>query len=162
VGWAIVHVGTMAALQALQPPGLNAQLGELILGFGTLGIACLWPVVGTIGAPILIAMMVTSGTNFAVGMVGSFASAAGRHAARGARSGGAVAGALAGGTLAGPAGVPVGASMGAGAGGTLALPLTSATESAEGINGGRRAIPSSRSARAADAAIALIKARARA
>jgi hypothetical protein len=75
VGWAIVHVGTMAALQALKPPSINASLGELILGFATLAVVCLWPVVGTIGAPWMIANMVTSGTNFAQSMVGAFSSA---------------------------------------------------------------------------------------
>jgi hypothetical protein len=155
---AIVHVGTMAALQALQPPSINASLGELILGFATLSVVCLWPVVGTIGAPWMIANMVTSGTNFAQSMVGAFSSAAGQHASRGLHSGGAVTGALVG-ALAGPEGAVAGASFGGKAGGALALPLTSASESAEGVNEGRRAIPSSRSARVADAAIGLIKAR---
>jgi hypothetical protein len=158
VGWAIVHVGTMAALQALQPPSISASLGELILGFTTLAVVCLWPVVGTIGAPWMIAKMVTSGTNFAQSMVGAFSSAAGQHAARGLQSGGAVTGALVG-ALAGPQGAVAGASFGGKAGSTLALPLSSAIESAEGVNEGRRAIPSSRSAEVADAAIGLIKAR---
>ena len=158
VGWAIVHVGTMAGLQALQPPSFNAQLGELILSFGTLCVVCLWPVVGTIGAPFLIAKMVTGGTNFASGMVGAFSSAAGQHAAQGVQAGGAVGGALVGGTM-GPAGAAVGALLGGVGGRGLALPITSATESAEGVNEGRRAIPSSRSAKVADAAIGLIKAR---
>jgi hypothetical protein len=159
VGWAIIHIATMAGLQALQPPSLNAQLGELLLSFGALAVVCLWMVVGTIGAPKLIAKAVTSGTNFATGMVGGFASAAGRHAARGLQAGGAVTGALVGGATAGPAGAAAGASWGSKAGGALALPLTSATESAEGVNEGRRPIPSSRSAAVADAAIGLIKAR---
>ena len=122
VGWAIVHIATMAGLQALQPPSLNAQLGELLLSFGALAVVCLWMVVGTIGAPKLIANAVTSGTNFATGMVGGFASAAGQHAARGLKAGGAVAGALVGGAHAGPAGAPAGASWGSKAGGALALP----------------------------------------
>jgi len=159
VGWAIVHIATMAGLQALQPPSLNAQLGELLLSFGALAVVCLWMVVGTIGAPKLIANAVTSGTNFATGMVGGFASAAGQHAARGLKAGGAVTGALVGGAHAGPTGAAAGASWGSKAGGALALPIASATESAEGVNEGRRPIPSSRSAAVADAAIGLIKAR---
>jgi hypothetical protein len=159
VGWAIVHIATMAGLQALQPPSLNAQLGELLLSFGALGVVCLWMVVGTIGAPKLIANAVISGTNFATGMVGGFTSAAGQHAARGLQAGGAVAGALVGGAHAGPVGAAAGASLGGKAGSAVALPLSSATESAEGVNEGRRAIPSSRSAGVADAAIGLIKAR---
>jgi hypothetical protein len=112
----------------------------------------------------MIAKMVTSGTNFAQSMVGSFASAAGQHAARGLQAGGSVTGALVGST-AGPGGAAAGASLGGAAGGALALPITSATESAEGVNEGRRefegrrAIPSSRSAKVADAAIGLIKVR---
>jgi len=158
-GWAIVHVGTMAGLQALQPPSFNAQLGELLLSFASLTVVCLWPVVGTIGAPVLIAKMVTSGTNFASGMVGAFSSTAGQHAARGIQAGGSVTGALFGGAMGGPAGAAAGAARGGKVGSALALPITSATESAEGVNEGRRAIPSSRSAKAADAAIGLIKAR---
>jgi hypothetical protein len=30
IGWAIVHIGTMAGLQTLQPPSLNDQLGQLL------------------------------------------------------------------------------------------------------------------------------------
>jgi hypothetical protein len=70
VGWAIVHIGTMAAFQALSPPSLTTPLGELLLAFGVFAVVCLWPVVGTIGAPCLIAMTVTSGANFAQSMVG--------------------------------------------------------------------------------------------
>src|SRR6516225_748641 len=112
IGWALVHVGTMAAFQALQPPSLNASLGELVLAFSTLAIACLWPVVGTIGAPFLIARMVTSGTNFAADMMGSFASVAGQHASRGIQGAAPVAGALMGLGLAGAAGSGVGATLG--------------------------------------------------
>ena len=79
--------------------------------------------------------------------------------ARGLQTGGALAGALVGGAHAGPAGAVAGASLGGQVGNAVALPLTSATESAEGVNEGRRAIPSSRSAGVADAAIGLIKAR---
>jgi hypothetical protein len=160
VGWAIVHIGTMAGLQALQPPSLNAQLGELLLSFATFSVVCLWPIVGTIGAPWMIAKMVTSGTNFAHSMIGAFASTAGQHASRGLAAGGAVTGALVGGATAGPAGVAAGALLGGAAGNATALPMVSATESAEGVNEGRRAIPSSRSAAVADAAIGLIKNRA--
>ena len=63
------------------------------------------------------------------------------------------------GALAGPEGAVAGASLGSKASSALALPLSSAIESAEGVNEGRRVIPSSRSAEVADAAIGLIKAR---
>jgi hypothetical protein len=159
VGWAIVHIGTMAGLQALQPPSLNAQLGELLLSFGAFAVVCLWAVVGTIGAPYLIAKTVTSGANFAQYMVGGFASTAGQHVSRTLPAGGAVTGAAVGGLAGGPAGAAAGANAGAQAGSILATPITSATESAEGVNEGRRPIPSSRSAAVADAAIGLIKAR---
>jgi hypothetical protein len=159
VGWAIVHIGTMAAFQALQPPSLNAELGELLLALGVFAVVCLWPVVGTIGAPLLIANMVTSGTNFAGHMIGNFVSVAGQHAARGIQSAGAVGGALAGSGIAGVAGAHVGASLGAGAGEALALPVGAITQSAEGVREGRQPVSSSRSAAAADVAIGLIKAR---
>jgi hypothetical protein len=159
IGWAIVHIGTMAAFQALRAPSFNAELGELVLSFATLSVVCLWPVVGTIGAPWMIAKMVTSGTNFAHSMMGAFASTVGQHAARGLQSGARVTGALVGGAAGGPAGAAAGAMVGDKAGEAMAAPVISATESAEGVNEGRRAIPSSRSAEVADAAIGLIKAR---
>ena len=159
IGWAIVHVGTMAALQLLKPPSWNAGLGELILTGIVLGVICLWMAVGTIGAPVWIARTVTRGTNFASDMMGNFASAAGQHAARGAEKGGAVAGALAG-SLGGPSGAAIGAGLGSGAGSVAGSLITSATQSAEGVNGGRNAIPSSRSAGLADMAIKGIKSRA--
>jgi hypothetical protein len=159
IGWAIVHVGTMAALGFLKTPSWNAGLGELILTGIVLGIICLWMAVGTIGAPFWIARTVTRGTNFASDMIGNFASAAGQHAARGVERGGAVAGAVAG-SLGGPSGAAVGASLGSGVGSTAGSLVTSATQSAEGVNGGRYAIPSSRSAGIADMAISGIKSRA--
>ena len=159
VGWALVHVGTMAAFQALQPPSLNASLGELVLAFSTLAIACLWPVVGTIGAPFLIARMVTSGTNFAADMIGSFASVAGQHTSRGIQTAAPVAGALMGLGLAGAAGSGVGATLGEAASKALSYPVAAATQSAEAATEGRQPISSSRSRGAADAAIGFIKGR---
>jgi hypothetical protein len=122
-------------------------------------VVCLWMIVVTIGAPMLIARAVVSGTNFAAGLVGGFASAAGQHAASGVQSGSAVTGALAGSSM-GPAGAALGESAGAMAGGAGAALITSATQAAEGINGEQAAIPNSRSAGIADAAIKGIKARA--
>jgi hypothetical protein len=159
IGWAIGHVGTMAALKTLQAPSWNASLGVLVLSFITLAVICLWMIVVTIGAPALIARSVTSGTNFAAGLVGGFASSAGQHAANATQSGGAVAGALAG-SAGGPAGAALGASIGGMAGGVAAAPIGSATEAAGGISGEHNAVPSSRSAGVADAAIAMIKKRA--
>lgn len=159
VGWSLVHIGTMAALQNLQSPSWNASLGQLIVSFITLAIICLWMVVGTIGAPMLIARSVTHGTNFAAGLVGGYATALGAHAGNAARSGGAVAGALAGSSM-GPAGAASGASFGAMAGNVGAAAIGSATQSVDGVNGGSHAIPSSRSAGVADAAIGIIKKRA--
>jgi hypothetical protein len=159
VGWALAHVGTMAALQNLQAPSWNASLGQLILSFITLAVICLWMVVGTIGAPALIAWSVTHGTNFAAGLVGTYASAAGQHASSAVKSGATVAGALAGSSM-GPAGAVTGASIGAMAGNVASAPIASATQSAEGVNGSRHPIPSSRSAAAADLALKAIKARA--
>jgi hypothetical protein len=159
VGWAIVHIGTMAAFNALQPPSWHASFGELLLSLLALSIACLVPVLGTIGAPFMIARMVTSGTNFAHSMMGGLGSAAGQHAANLAGSAGAVGGALAG-AYAGPAGAMAGATLGGKAGGAAASLISSASQSVSGINGGQQPVPSSRSAKIADAAIGLIKRRA--
>ena len=159
VGWAIGHIGTMAAIQNLQPPSWTAPLFQLVVSGLALGVVCLWMVVATIGAPMLIAKAVTSGTNFAAHLMGGYATAAGQHAARGVQAGAAVTGALVGGAAGGPVGADIGAAWGGNTGKALAMPITSATESAEGVNGGRQAVPSSRSAAVADAAIELIKAR---
>jgi hypothetical protein len=152
IGWAIVHIGTMAALQNLQAPSWTASLFQLVLSGIVIGIVCLWMIFGTICAPLLIVRAVTSGSNFAAELFGGFASAAGQHGAHGVRAGSAVGGALIGSTM-GPAGAIAGASMGAQVGNAGAALVTSATEAAEGVNGERRAIPSSRSAGIADAAI---------
>jgi hypothetical protein len=159
IGWALVHVGTMAALQILQPPSWKASLGTMFLSLATLAIVCLWMVVGTIGAPKLIAWGVTTGTNFAAGLVGAYASAAGQHASNAVKSGATVAGAFAGSSM-GPAGAVTGAGIGAMAGSAAAAPIASVTQSAEGVSGARHPIPSSRSAGAADLALKAIKARA--
>jgi hypothetical protein len=152
VGWALVHIGTMAALQNLQAPSWTASLFQLVLSGASLGVVCLWMVVGTIGAPFLIARAVTSGSNFAAELVGGVAGAAGQHAAHGVKSGTAVAGALVGSTM-GPGGALAGVNLGTQMGNAGAALVASATESAEGVSGERRAIPSSRSAGIADAAI---------
>jgi hypothetical protein len=159
IGWAIVHIGTLAALEHLTPPSLNASLGELILAFGTLLVVCLWPIVGTIGAPILIARMVTSGTNFAQHLASNFVSVGGQHAVRHVTSASSIAGAVVGGALGGPAGALTGAKVGARSAEILSLPLASATQSAEGLPEGKQPVPTSRSAEIADRAIGIIKAR---
>jgi hypothetical protein len=159
VGWAIVHIGTMAALQALQPPNINASLGELLLAFAALCVACLWPVVGTIGAPFLIAKMVTSGSNFAHSLASNFASVAGQHAAGAVQAGAGVAGALIGSGIGGAPGAALGASVGAKASEALSLGIGSITQSAEGLKEGRQPVSTSRSKAAADAAIGFIKTR---
>jgi hypothetical protein len=158
IGWAIVHIGTMAFLQTLHPPAWTAGLGELILAGIGLSFICLYMVLGTIAAPGLIVLTVIGGSNFANHLMAGVASAAGQHASRGLKSGGAVTGALIG-SAAGPGGAATGAAIGAQVGGMAAAPVTAATEAADGVNGGRRAVPSSRSAGFADAAIAEIKRR---
>jgi hypothetical protein len=151
IGWAFVHIGTLAALHNLQAPVWTASIGMLVLSFVSLAVVCLWMTVGTIGAPWLIAKAVTSGTNFAGALVGSVASAAGQHASNAAAAGGSVAGAAAG-AFVGPGGASVGAIIGSAVGGSLS-PIASATQSAEGATGARHPLPSSRSAAAADLAI---------
>jgi hypothetical protein len=152
VGWAVINIGTQAALQNLQPPSWDASLGQLILSLTALSLVCLWMLVGTVGAPALIARAVTSGTNFAAGMVGGFASSVGHHASNGIQSASSVGGALVGSAM-GPGGAMTGASVGSAVGGIMSSPISAATQSAEGVNGGRQALPSERSAAAADAAI---------
>jgi hypothetical protein len=159
VGWAIVHIGTMAALKNLTPPSWTASLGTLIVSVITFGLVCLWMVVATLAAPKLIAMAVANGSNFAGGLVGNFASAAGQHAANAAKSGSMVGGAVIG-SLGGPSGAVAGAALGGQVGGAMAAPITAAAEVASSISDGGHAIPSSRSARVADAALKAIIARA--
>ena len=77
VGWALVHLGTMAALRNLHPPVWNATLVVLVASLVPLFVVCLWMFVGTVGTPLLIARAVTSGSNFAADMLGR----AGPHSA---------------------------------------------------------------------------------
>jgi hypothetical protein len=152
VGWAVINIGTQAALQNLQPPNWNASLGELLLSFIVLAVICLWMVVGTVASPMLIARTVTSGSNFAAEMWSNYASSVGHHASSGIKSAASVGGALVGSAM-GPGGAMAGASVGGAVGGMMSSPISAATQSADGVNGGRQALPSSRSAEAADAAI---------
>jgi hypothetical protein len=159
IGWALVHIGTMAAIQNLHPPSWTAALFQLVVSGLALGVVCLWMIVGTVGAPFLIAKMVRSGSNFAHAMVSNFAGVAGQHAGRGVRAGSTVAGALVGSAAGGAPGVVVGASVGALAGEALSMPIGSVMQSVEGVREGRQPVSSSRSRAAADAAIAFIKGR---
>lgn len=159
ISWALIHIGTMAVLQNLQAPSWAADLGTLCAATVILFLVCLCLVVMTLLGPAAIAATVVKGSNFHQPTVGAAASAAGQHLKRGLQTGGAVAGAVAG-IYGGPAGVALGASMGSKLGGTAGMMVGAATESVEAVNGGRRAIPSSRSAGVADMAIAAIRKRA--
>lgn len=159
IAWSIGHIGTMAVLSKLQAPSWNAGLGELFLSFILLCGIGLWMVGQTVFGPMLIARTVESGSNFAADMWTGFASAAGQHAAHGIQAGGQVGGAIAGGAIGGPAGALLGGSIGGQVGSFASAPVISATQSAEGVNGGRQALPSSRSAGVADMAIKGIAAR---
>jgi hypothetical protein len=154
VGWALVHLGTMAALRNLQPPNWNATLIDLVASLAPLFIVCLWMFVGTIGTPLLIGRAVTSGSNFAADMLGSAGATLGYHGANAVRSGSTATGAVVGSVTAGPAGTALGAAIGGGMGNALAAPIGGATEATHGVGDfANRALPSSRSAAAADAVV---------
>jgi len=154
VGWALVHIGTMAALNNLHTPNPNATLFELFTALTPLFIVCLWMFVGTVGTPLLIARAVTSGSNFAADMLGRAGATIGYHGANAVKSGSTAAGAVVGSAVAGPAGTALGTTVGGAMGNTLASPIGGATEATHGVGGfANRALPSSRSAAAADALI---------
>jgi hypothetical protein len=154
VGWALVHLGTMAALRNLHPPAWNATLVMLVASLVPLFIVCLWMFIGTVGTPLLIARAVTHGSNFAADMLGRAGATIGYHGANAVRSGGTAAGAVVGSAAAGPAGTGIGATIGGTMGNTLASPISGATEATRGVGDfANRALPSSRSAAAADALI---------
>lgn len=156
VGWALAHLFTMGLLQKLSPPLWDASPGTLFLEVCQLGLICLWMVIATVVAPAAMTMTVVGGGNFAARVMGATASAAGQHASNVIRSGATIAGAAAG-VAGGPAGVAAGATIGSFVGGVAASPISSATQSAEGVGGERQPVPNSQSAAAADAAVALLK-----
>jgi hypothetical protein len=152
VGWALVHLGTMAALRNLHAPGMSATLFQLVTALTPLFMVCLWMFVGTVGTPLLIGRAVTSGSNFAADMLGRAGATIGYHGANAVRSGGTAVGAVVGSAVAGPAGTGIGATIGGTMGNTLASPISGATEATRGVGDfANRALPSSRSAAAADA-----------
>jgi hypothetical protein len=154
VGWALVHLGTMAALRNLHTPNPNATLFELFTALTPLFMVCLWMFIGTVGTPLLIARAVTSGSNFAADMLGRAGATIGYHGANAVRSGGTAAGAVVGSAVGGPAGTGIGATIGGTMGNTLASPISGATEATRGVGDfANRALPSSRSAAAADALV---------
>jgi hypothetical protein len=154
VGWVLVHLGTMAALRNLHTPNPNATLFELFTALLPLFIVCLWMFVGTVGIPLLIGRAVTSGSNFAADMLGRAGATLGYHGANAVRSSGTAAGAVIGSAVAGPAGTAIGATVGGAMGNTLASPIGGATEATHGVGDfANRALPSSRSAAAADAVV---------
>ena len=153
IGWALVHVGTMAALQNLQPPSWNSSLGDLVAAFVTLFLICLWMIIGTISAPRLIAWAVTSGGNFAAGLIGGATSAAGQHVTNAMSSGGTVAGGFLGASFGGPTGAKLGSQIGGNIGSGAGAPFSAITQSAEGATGNKHAVPNSRSAALADLAV---------
>jgi hypothetical protein len=154
VGWALVHIGTMAALNNLHTPNSNATLFELFTALTPLCIVCLWMFVGTVGTPLLIARAVTSGSNFAADMIGRAGATMGYHGTNAVKSGSMAAGAVVGSAVAGPVGTALGATVGGAMGNTLASPIGGATEATHGVGDfANRALPSSRSAGVADALV---------
>jgi hypothetical protein len=140
-------------LQNLQPPSWNSSLGDLVAAFVTLFLICLWMIIGTISAPRLIAWAVTSGGNFAAGLIGGATSAAGQHVTNTMSSGGTVAGGFLGASFGGPTGAKLGSQIGGNIGSGAGAPFSAITQSAEGASGNKHAIPNSRSAALADLAV---------
>jgi hypothetical protein len=157
IGWAIVHIGTMAALQNLHPPSWNASLGELFFAAVILTAIAAWMILATAGAPWLMSRKVTHGASFAAGALAGWATTMGRHVGNMIRSGSTVGGALAGAGLAGPAGMAAGAGIGAKvgstAGGMAASPIGTAAQAAAPFNETGQAVPNSRSEAAANLAV---------
>lgn len=159
VSWAILHIGTMAFLQTMHPPAWTAPIGELTLSVGYLVFVCSLLVIATLSAPMYFHRFVVRGDNFAQHLIGNTAAAAGMHASNAAQSAGRVTGGAIG-AAGGSAGVGIGSSIGGSMGGAMASPFAAAGDAAEGINSGRRAVPSSRSSAAADGILREIRARA--
>jgi hypothetical protein len=158
VAWAIVHIGTMAALGNIPALNLGSGVGEIMVACASLAITCCYMIVGTLAAPLLIYGMLTRGSNFAAGLMGGVAGAGAAHIVNISRSAGAVGGAAVG-SLAGPSGVSAGALAGSHAGEMLALPASAVSSVGSSLSG-NHAHPSSRSAAAADVAIQAIRRRA--
>jgi hypothetical protein len=157
LGWAVAHLGTLAAIQHMQGMNWTDTIADLIFAAIGLGLVFLWLILATILAPVAIHKTLATGSNFAVDLGSQYFGKLGRDIARGAESAGRVAGALAGSTL-GPAGTSAGALMGGEAGKVLALPVSSISQ-AVGNFSDSAPLPSSRSSAAADAAIGGIKKR---
>jgi hypothetical protein len=161
IGWAIVHMATMAALQNLHPPAWNASIGELFLAAVILTGISAWMVTATAGAPLLMSRKVTNGASFAAGAVAGWATRMGHHASNAIRSSSTVGGALGGAALGGPggmsAGAAVGASVGSKVGSAVASPIGTAAQAAEPFNEAKQTVPSSRSEAAANLALKGLK-----
>jgi hypothetical protein len=156
IGWALVNVGTVAALQNLQPPNWLGDLGGLIMSLTTLAVVCLWMIVGTISAPKFISWCLTTGGNFAAGMVGQVSSSGMQMIKDGASAGGKIGGATIGGMLGGASGAALGAQLGGAGAGVAMTPLGGMQQSIDGGTKSSPTAPSERSVAAADAAVAAI------
>jgi hypothetical protein len=157
LGWAVAHLGTLAAIQHIQGITWTDTIADLVFSAIELGLVFLWLVVATILAPVAIHRTLASGSNFAVDLGSQFFAKIGNDVARGTESAGRIAGALAGSAL-GPAGASAGALIGSEAGKALAFPASSISQ-AVGNFSDSAPLPSSRSSAAADAAIGGIKKR---
>jgi len=155
LGWAVAHLGTLAAIQHIQGISWTNTIADLVFSAIELALVFLWLILATILAPVAIHKTLATGSNFAVDLGSQFFGKLGKDVARGAESGGAVAGALAGSAL-GPAGASAGALIGSEAGKALALPASFISQ-AVGNFSDSAPLPSSRSSAAADAAIGAIK-----
>lgn len=154
VGWVLVFMGAAAALGQLPTPNWSGDIGQLIMVLLQTFVVCLWISVGVTTVPRLVSWLVVKGDNFAAGMVGAAASAAGQTVTNMLAAGGSVGGAAVGGAVLGSYGAQTGAAVG----GALASssPVSGVQQGIEGGTGTTPAAPSSGSRGAADAAISAI------
>jgi hypothetical protein len=155
VGWALVHIGTMAMLTQLHPPNWEGiPPFQLTLSIIPLLVVCLWMIVGTVVAPIFIARSLTNGSNFSHDLLSKNADTLGGMAKKASQQlGGTLLGAL--GSIAGPKGAAVGYLAGGAMGEKVGSTLQSGANQMVGSNG-QHATPSSTSTSAADKAVAAL------
>jgi hypothetical protein len=155
LGWAVAHLGTLAAIQHIQGITWTDTIADLVFSAVELGLVFLWLILATILAPVAIHRTLASGSNFAVELGSQFFGKLGADVAGAAKSAGGVAGALAGSTL-GPDGASAGGLLGGEAANALSFGGSAISQAVRNFSDGAP-LPSVRSAAVADAAIGAIK-----
>ncbi len=144
IGWGLIYVGTVAAMQNLTTQFNNfsktTDLGTLIFIFINVFLICVWMVIGTIMAPGLIMKVITAGGNFAASAMGAVSGktigAAGEAVKGAAQATGAIAGAAVGAMAGNPLmGAQIGGQIGGSVGGAAAAPASSMASSVSQATG---------------------------